>query len=106
MSDYIPKVNKGTMHINQYKKKDNHPDYRGQLNVNGHVYDISGWVNTDKNQNKYLNVSIDEPYVKPEQQLQEAPQQAETKPPLIRQPDPQAPPAIAQTPDLDDKIPF
>lgn len=91
MSDYTPNLNKGTMHNNKYKKKDTDPDYRGQINVDGVVKELSGWVNTDKNGSKYLNIAVKEPYVKPDVQAP-APQQQ--------------PPAVASTPDLDDKIPF
>ena len=46
---YRPPVNKGNLHRNQYKEKDNQPDYRGSLNVCGEVAELGGWINTNKN---------------------------------------------------------
>ena len=66
MSDYSPKLNSGNLHPNKYKEKENQPDYRGKINISGKVMDISGWLNKNKNGEKYLSVSIQEEYVKPD----------------------------------------
>lgn len=58
---YRPPVNKGNLHRNQYKEKDNHPDYRGSLNVCGEVAELGGWINTNKNGGKYLGLEITPP---------------------------------------------
>jgi len=42
MSNY-DNTNKGAMWGNKEKKTDNHPDYRGSINVNGVDYWLSGW---------------------------------------------------------------
>lgn len=58
---YVPPVNKGNLHRNQYKEKDNQPDYRGSLNVCGEVAELGGWINTNKNGGKYLGLEITPP---------------------------------------------
>jgi len=58
---YRPPVNKGNLHRNQYKEKDNQPDYRGSLNVCGEVAELCGWINTNKNGGKYLGLEITPP---------------------------------------------
>lgn len=60
------KDNKGVIFKNDKKTTDAHPDYRGEINVNGQHWEISLWVNTDKNGKKYFSASIKEPYVRPE----------------------------------------
>ena len=58
---YVPPVNKGSLHRNQYKEQDNQPDYRGSLNVCGEVAELSGWINTNRNGGKYLGLEIKPP---------------------------------------------
>lgn len=88
MSDYQPKLNSGNLHPNKYKEKETQPDYRGKINISGVVWDISGWLNKNKNGDKYLAVQIQEEY-KPPQPEQPAQGQAAVMPVQ-----------------LDDKIPF
>jgi uncharacterized protein (DUF736 family) len=64
MSDYSPKLNSGNLHPNKYKEKENQPDYRGKINISGKVMDISGWLNKNKNGEKYMSVQIQDEYVK------------------------------------------
>ena len=58
---YVPPVNKGNLHRNNYKEQDNQPDYRGSLNVCGEVAELSGWINTNRNGGKYLGLEIKPP---------------------------------------------
>jgi len=60
-NQYRPPVNKGNLHRNQYKDSDNHPDYKGTLNISGEVVKQSGWINTNKNGGKYLGIEIEPP---------------------------------------------
>ena len=66
MSDYSPKLNSGNLHPNKYKEKENQPDYRGKINISGKIMDISGWLNKNKNGEKYMSVQIQDEYVKPD----------------------------------------
>jgi uncharacterized protein (DUF736 family) len=58
---YVPPVNKGNLHRNQYKELDKHPDYRGSINVCGEVGELSGWINTNKSGGKYLGLELTPP---------------------------------------------
>ena len=60
------KQNKGVIFKNAKKTSDKHPDYRGEIDVNGQRWEISLWVNESKEGKKYFSASISEPYVKNE----------------------------------------
>ena len=49
---YEHKENKGSIFKNDKKEKDTHPDYTGQANVNGTVYNVSAWINESKSGKK------------------------------------------------------
>jgi uncharacterized protein (DUF736 family) len=49
--------NKGVLFKNKEKKSDNHPDLNGSIDIDGTVYWLSAWTNTDKNGNKYISLS-------------------------------------------------
>ena len=56
---YEPKENKGNLFKNENKREGKQDsDYSGQLNVEGKIYWLNGWINTDKNGKKYLGVSV------------------------------------------------
>ena len=45
------------------KKADNHPDYKGKINVKGKDFEIALWVKDGKN-GKFFSAKISEPYKK------------------------------------------
>ena len=45
---YEHKENKGSIFKNEKKEKETHPDYTGQVNVAGKLYNISAWINERK----------------------------------------------------------
>jgi uncharacterized protein (DUF736 family) len=57
MSDY-DNTNSGALFKNEDKKSDKHPDYRGQLDVEGEEYWVSAWIKTSKAGKKYMSLSI------------------------------------------------
>lgn len=57
------KQNSGALFPNE-KKADNHPDYKGKVNVNGKEMEVAGWIKEGK-KGKFLSLSFKEPYVKP-----------------------------------------
>lgn len=57
------KLNAGAIFKNDKKTADNHPDYRGKINVDGVNKDISLWVKTSANGVKYFSASIKEEWV-------------------------------------------
>ena len=60
------KLNTGAIFKNDNKKAENHPDYRGKVNVNGKEMEIALWVKTSSAGNSYFSASFSEPYVAPQ----------------------------------------
>ena len=60
--------NRGAIFKNDDKQQDNHPDYKGSLNVNGVDLWVSGWIKTsEKTGKKFMSLSVkpkDEKFVK------------------------------------------
>ena len=62
--------NTGAIFKNDNKKADNHPDYKGKVNVNGKEMEIALWMKTSAKGVKFLSASFSEPFVKGEPQIQ------------------------------------
>jgi len=60
------KLNTGAIFKNTNKKADNHPDYKGKVNVNGKEMDVALWVKQGKN-GSFFSASFSEPYVPQEE---------------------------------------
>jgi uncharacterized protein (DUF736 family) len=58
MSDYQTKPNTGALFKNDKKETESHPDYRGNIDVNGVDHWISGWLNTSPKGVKYMSLKI------------------------------------------------
>lgn len=88
------------------KKSERHPDYTGEIRVNGQLYWLSGWLKTSRTGIRWLSVSLT---VKEDRQAQQGSSpQAQTQAP--QQPNPWSPapkpprgPTFAE---LDDDVPF
>ena len=51
--------NRGAIFKNEDKKQDNHPDYKGSLDVNGVDLWVSGWIKTsEKTGKKFMSLSV------------------------------------------------
>lgn len=60
-------TNKGTLGKNKRKTQDTHPEYSGQINIDGVEYWLSGWVKTNANTNeKFFSLSVKRKDAKPE----------------------------------------
>ena len=64
------RINTGAIFKNDNKKADNHPDYRGKVNVNGKDMEVALWMKTSAKGVKFLSASFSEPFVKGEPQIQ------------------------------------
>lgn len=62
------KQNTGAIFKNTNKKAETHPDYKGQINVDGKLKEIALWIKEGKN-GKFFSASISEPYIKPESNI-------------------------------------
>lgn len=52
-------TNRGGLFKNDDKQQDNHPDYKGSINVNGTDLWISGWLKTsEKTGKKFMSLSV------------------------------------------------
>jgi len=60
------KNNSGAIFKNDNKKSENHPDYKGKVNVNGKDMEVALWLKESSKGTKYFSASFSEPYVKPE----------------------------------------
>jgi uncharacterized protein (DUF736 family) len=58
----------GALFKNDRKEKDTHPDYNGDVTINGVSYWINGWKKQDRNGNGFLSLSFKPKDQKPAQQ--------------------------------------
>ena len=61
--------NTGAIFKNDNKKAENHPDYKGKVNVNGKDMEIALWMKTSAKGVKFMSASFSEPFVKNEPQI-------------------------------------
>jgi uncharacterized protein (DUF736 family) len=64
------KLNTGAIFKNENKKAENHPDYKGKVNVNGKEMEVALWLKTSAKGLKFFSASFSEPYIKSEPQIQ------------------------------------
>jgi hypothetical protein len=63
-------TNRGTLGKNANKKTDNHPDYSGQINVDGTDYWLSGWLKEGRD-GKFFSLAVKKKDSKPSKAHQE-----------------------------------
>ena len=59
--DWVQRDNTLNLKRNKWKKADNHPDYKGDALVGGKQWDVGGWMNKDKNGDKYISMKFSVP---------------------------------------------
>lgn len=59
--NFVPKDNSGRLFANGFKTKENQPDYRGDVVMNGKEYKLSGWKRKSKSGSNYISLAISEP---------------------------------------------
>jgi len=69
-------TNRGTLGKNQRREKDTHPEYTGQIDINGVGYWLSAWVKEGQT-GKFFSLAV---RPKDEQQAQLAAKQQEADP--------------------------
>ena len=55
-------TNRGVLFRETDKRNEKAPDYKGKLNVEGKEYELAGWIRVSKAGNKFLSVSVSEPW--------------------------------------------
>ena len=61
------KDNTGAIFKNDYKKTEQHPDYKGKAMIDGKAKDVAVWLNESQNGKKYFSVKFSEPYKQAEE---------------------------------------
>lgn len=89
MSDY-DNTDRGALFRNDKKENENHPDYKGSINVGGTDYWLSSWLKKSKDGKTYMSLSV--------KAKDAAPAPAPATAPAKRPPQ-----SVA---DMDDDIPF
>ena len=51
-------TNRGVLFKNDKKENDQHPDYKGKINVGGTEYWLSAWIKMDKKGDSYMSLSV------------------------------------------------
>jgi hypothetical protein len=59
-------TNRGALFRNDRKQEDNQPDYRGEIDINGVAYRLSGWKRTAKSGTPFLSLAVTPKDVQPD----------------------------------------
>lgn len=62
MAQQYDNTNKGVLFKNEDKKSSKHPDYTGNINIDGEERDIAAWVRKAKNSGKiFISIKVEQP---------------------------------------------
>lgn len=100
MTEY-DNTNRGVLFKNDRKESDKHPDYKGNVNVNGVEFWLSAWIKEGA-KGKFMSLSIQPKEVQPKPAEQSISQRAMPKGPPARD---QFTSGLRKD-DMDDSIPF
>lgn len=51
-------TNRGVLFKNLEKQSEKHPDYRGDIDVNGQQFYLAAWIKESKKGTKYMSLSV------------------------------------------------
>jgi uncharacterized protein (DUF736 family) len=51
-------TNRGTLFKNHKKESEKHPDYKGEINVDGAEFWLAAWLKTAKNGEKFFSFAV------------------------------------------------
>lgn len=88
---YEHRDNSGTLFTNNKKSSDKHPDWRGEIKVDGKPWEISAWVKEGRD-GKFFSLAVKEPSKKGQAQTHKGMNSAGDVP--------------SGRDDMDDEIPF
>ena len=66
-NDYQPRDMSGVLFRNDRKDKPSHPDYRGDVTINGVTYALSSWIKTGQ-KGKFMSLAVSVKEDRPQQQ--------------------------------------
>jgi len=58
MPSYEHRENSGALFRNKRKEQETHPDYKGEMNVDGKMFWLNAWLNTSKTGEKYFSMRL------------------------------------------------
>lgn len=54
---FTHKEGHGNLFKNKVQENSNAPSYVGSIKIDGKIYDLSGWISTTKNKDKYISIT-------------------------------------------------
>jgi hypothetical protein len=60
MSTFEHKEGKGSLLINNFKKGDTQPDFKGSIKINGQTYQVAAWRKQTKAGAEMISLSVDQ----------------------------------------------
>lgn len=54
-------TNRGRLFRNDKKETEKHPDYRGEINVEGKTLELAAWLKVSQKGTKYMSLKVSEP---------------------------------------------
>lgn len=80
---YEQKEGQGSLFRNERKEKETHPDWKGEIKINGKLYWLSAWEKAGQ-RDVFFSLAIGDEK-KPRGEVQQAPQRTATTRPATRQ---------------------
>lgn len=66
-------TNRGRLFKNDKKETEKHPDYRGEINVEGKTLELAAWLKVSQKGTKYMSLKVSEPREKAKAAPKKAP---------------------------------
>ena len=66
-------TNRGVLFKNDKDGNEKRPDFKGNIDVKGVEYELSAWIKTSKNGNKFMSLSVKDRYNRQEHAAEIAP---------------------------------
>jgi hypothetical protein len=90
-------TNRGVLFKNDRKEQDNHPDYKGSINIDGQEFWLSAWIK-ESQKGKFMSLSV-----KPKEERVSTGKHSFTPGGKVKREDPIS---TGRNTDMDDEIPF
>ena len=74
----MSKENSGALFHNDRKTADNHPDWKGKINVAGTEWEVAAWKGATRNGDEYLSLKVSP--LRPRRQANQEPEERATPP--------------------------